>query len=139
VSCWMRQWLPGRIFRVFCFNEALNCFKVKWCLFVCFEVWFLFLPVICNVLNSNFAINHTPIFHFCLTVLASSLAVTLAIHAGLALSILQSKHWLFLVFISAILKSCSYQLLSLLSSVTVSYLFFITANISLSCYLPLIL
>ena len=77
-------------------------------MFFCFEVLFLFLLVICNVLNSNFAIDHTCIFHFCLSVLASSLAVTLVTHAGLASSILQSKHLLFLVFISATLMSHSY-------------------------------
>jgi len=52
--------------------------------------------VIVNILNTYFAINHTCIFHFCLTVLASSLAVTLVTYAGLAFSILQSKRLLFL-------------------------------------------
>jgi len=52
--------------------------------------------VICNVLNRYFALDHTCIFRFCLTVFASSLAVTLVTYAGLASSIFQSKHLLFL-------------------------------------------
>ena len=32
----------GEFFLCFLFYKSLNCFKVKWCLFVCFEVWFLF-------------------------------------------------------------------------------------------------